>query len=194
MKTCIYCGSKVELLSGEIYKCSFCEVNLGPNSPYGEVGIDGTRPKIDGFKTGVVLRDEDYLAELSVKELMINSMTLSMMYSILKEMRLIRSEAYLLLKEAKDFLKLNNDKLPLDQINQFEHSIKSQGETYEFWTRKMWMVENVCIKKFGYCPAAIQERSLDQMENTTIKVSKKTMKINSTINSNISVSRETVAT
>lgn len=186
MKTCIYCGGKVELLSGEIYKCAFCNVNLGPNSPYGEVGEDGARPQTNGFKIGVILRDEDYLAGISINELL-NTMTLSMIYSILKEMRLIRSEAYLLLKNAKDFLKVNADKLSKQEKRDFEQSINSQGETYEFWTRKMWMVENVCIKKFGYCPAAIQEKTLDQMEQTTIKLSRKTMKIKS----NNNVSRET---
>lgn len=191
MKTCIYCGGEVELFSGEIYKCSFCNINLGPNSPYGEVGEDGTRPQISGFKTGVILRDEDYLAGLSIDELL-NTMTLSMIYSILKEMRLLRSESYLLLKNVKDFLKENNNLLTPKERCNLNESINTQGETYEFWTRKMWMVENVCIKKFGYCPAAIQERTLEQMEQTTIKLSKRTMKIN-TMKSNINyVSRETV--
>lgn len=190
MKTCIYCGGKVELFSGEIYKCSFCNVNLGPNSPYGEVGEDGSRPQINGFTTGIILRDEDYLAELTIDELL-NTMTLSMIYSILKEMRLIRSDSYLLLKNAKDFLKENIELLTAKEKHEFQESIDSQGETYEFWTRKMWMVENVCIKKFGYCPAAIQERTLDQMEQTTIKLSKRSMKINNT-KANVSyVSRET---
>ena len=188
MQTCIYCGGKVELLSGKIYKCSFCNINLGPNSPYGEVGENGSRPQISGFTSGIILRDEDYLAGLSINDLL-NTMTLSMIYSVLKEMRLLRSESYLLLKSAKDFLEVNNEQLSEQQKVDFKQSINSQGETYEFWTRKMWVVENVCIKKFGYCPAAIQERTLDQMEQTTIKFSKRTMKIRSTNG----VSRETLS-
>lgn len=177
MKTCIYCGDRVKLLSGEIYRCKHCEVNLGPNSPYGEVGEDGSRPGLEGFKSGVILRDEVYLSGLKVNDLM--KMNLSMIYSILKELRLLRSDAYALLAKANEILKQESE-LSASDFSKMKDATAVQGDNYEFWSRKMWMVENVCIKRFGYYPAAIHEKTLDQMEQNTLKNVKKNMVIKKT--------------
>lgn len=164
MYTCSYCGTEVSVNNEKAY-CSFCCIELGPNSKYGMYSVDGKR--LERFKQMSLVTSET--AKLPIDELYkLNPMDLLL---CLKEARKERGFIYNQLRTFNKF----------EDLGDFAKEI---GEEYEFWTRKCWTIENILINRFGYYPEKINSELIDAFSKRKEKSLSKTMVIRkkSTIN------------
>lgn len=135
MITCSYCASELKLNNDAAY-CSFCDIELGPNSEYGMYSEDGKRK--EKVKQQSLVTSET--AKLPIKELYkLNPMDLLL---CLKEARKERSFIFSQLRM-------------FNKLAEAEEIAEETGKEYEYWTRKCWTIENILINRFGYFPEKI---------------------------------------
>ncbi|EJW14320.1 hypothetical protein M5X00_23235 [Paenibacillus alvei] len=148
MKTCPYCGSVVEIRSGAYY-CGFCDMIL----PQELLQEEGKRKQFSINQASVSID----LADMSTPELMTRK-TYELLI-LLRHLRQKRSDSFNLMRILK---KANA------QADEFQAAASSSGKDYEWWTRKMWIVENIIRDRMNYVPARITDDYLLSIEKQII--------------------------
>ncbi|BFH18215.1 hypothetical protein J6TS7_29610 [Paenibacillus dendritiformis] len=158
MKTCAYCGSEVHIHT-EAY-CSFCEMIL----PLDLVQEDGYRKKLSSSHALVSLG----LADRTTPELM--TLATFELLHLLKMLRQKRSDAFNLMRILK---KANG------QVDDFQNAASSSGKDYEWWTRKMWIVENILRDRMDHYPMRISDDYLMSLVKQIKQSNEKPMTVRS---------------
>ncbi|AOZ94928.1 hypothetical protein [Paenibacillus crassostreae] len=156
MLTCPYCGSMIDI-SGDMYYCLFCEI---------EVMKD--RIQQDGARRQIHLEQRAYLE-------VVNQPTSELMkrdsYALVCLLRLVRQERTKVYHFLHIFKKAN------EQQDDFIQAADETGRDYEYWTRKVWILENILRERIGYFPERITDAYLQEMARNIEKSNRKQMKI-----------------
>lgn len=141
MKTCPYCGSRVEETPSHYY-CSFCVMNL-------ELSI----VQKDGQRLPIKKDHLEYSGfdQFTTPELMCLS-TIELLY-FLKNLRKERSDMYNSMYQIK---KVGNE----HQDDELKEGSVIAGDMYEQQTRRMFVVENIIRERMGYVPTRLTEKYL----------------------------------
>ncbi|QDZ77363.1 hypothetical protein D0437_32330, partial [Bacillus cereus] len=90
------------------------------------------------------------------------------LYLLLREVREARSQTYYGLQL-------------LNKASKEEHTLQATadetGGEYEYYTRKVWVIENILLERQGFFPEKITARVLEYMGEQIRKSKKKMMKI-----------------
>lgn len=154
MKTCPYCGSVVEIRSGAY--CGFCDMIL----PQELLQEEGKRKQFTVNQASVSID----LAEMSTPELMTRK-TYELLI-LLRHLRQKRSDSFNLMRILK---KANA------QADEFQEAASSSGKDYEWWTRKMWICENIIRDRMNYVPSRITDDYLINLEKQITESNNKNM-------------------
>ncbi|ALP39412.1 hypothetical protein ASL14_26420 (plasmid) [Paenibacillus sp. IHB B 3084] len=158
MKTCGYCGSAVERKSN-MYYCAFCDMELFRE----DVQEDGQRKPVS-ITAGATLAG----AERSTSELMeLDS------YYLTELLTLVRSQR----KQVYNSLRIVNKGAALSPG--FGQAQQQGGANYEYWTRKVWVIENILRERAGYYPGKITENYLNRFREQVYKSNEVLMLIRS---------------
>ena len=141
MKTCPYCGSNIEKIDSQFYYCDFCCMKLNINI------VKENNERLDVRFRDFVL---DAVIDKTTPEIMILS-TFELLY-LLKMIRAERTSNY-------NFLRIEN-KLNDIQQNSVVDKDNFSGEKYMYYTKKMYVVENIIRDRLGYVPDRITESYL----------------------------------
>ncbi|WP_054636934.1 hypothetical protein [Thalassobacillus sp. C254] len=155
--TCPYCGSRLD----QTFYCDFCVMT-----------IPKEKVQTDHLRENVLVRDfvfrED--AEKTTPEL--QSMTSFELMMLLKLIRKERATAYKLMTHFYRARKTGN----LEYQNQEE----DQGEDYQYWTKKMFVVENLLRERMVYIPQRLTDTYLENMRDHIKKLERKPMHVKTT--------------
>lgn len=169
--TCPYCSSELKVVPNGDYKnhasCSFCgNILFGEHSGWGMYSSNGKR-KSKVMKEMVFIQD----AEKPLSEL-VNYHTHDLLVC-LRLVRLERTKAYDLLRTFNKAF----DCLPEEDSKQFEDTAQESGGMYEYWTRRMWMLENLLMDRMGYFPKRIDDSMLIRIKEQSLKAQNRVMAI-----------------
>jgi hypothetical protein len=135
--TCPYCATEVN--AGNDYFCSFCQLEVRPAK-------DGSR-KPQHYQ----IYFDEYEVEKPTAELM-KLHTFQLLYLL----RLVRKE------RGNSYGSLNTFHKAVNAgAGEFKDNEQQQGKTYEYWTRKAWIIENILLDRMGYIPERINDRFLE---------------------------------
>ena len=137
MQTCPYCGLAL-VFDADHYYCTFCQMTIAS----ADVQQDGGRKPItaDPFVCA------DYV-ELSTPELMEKSTTF-----LIYLLRLVRKER----KNQYNYLRLFNKVMDTGS-NEYLEAAQESGKTYEWWTRKAWVIENILRDRMATFPVRVTD-------------------------------------
>ncbi|MFB4165627.1 hypothetical protein ACE1TI_17965 [Alteribacillus sp. JSM 102045] len=155
MKTCVYCGSKVDHLY-----CTFCDMELREDLLSDE-----------GKRKDVTFHDFAFLDWMnkSTPELMrMHTMELLL---LLREVRKARSNNFGTLHVFNKLREQNS--ADIEKLTSY------QGTEYEYVTRKTWVIENIIRDRLGYIPERMSQSFLIQQIEKS-KKKPKTMKMRKT--------------
>ncbi len=154
METCPYCGLELN----ERY-CSFCKMEIAAE----DVQHDGFRKPLtpDPFVVSAY-------AELSTPELMQKS-TYYLIY-LLREVRKERTGRF-------SSLRIFNKFEDTEYAEQFGEIAEETGQSYEWWTRKAWVIENILRDRMDHFPTRITDRYMIELAENMDQSSKKPMKL-----------------
>jgi hypothetical protein len=159
MKTCLYCGSKVESYQQHYY-CDFCEMK-----------IDRIDVQEDGKRKNLLPASQPTLEDLqkSTPELM--RFSIVELLFLLKFARHERSSIY---NQRYTFIQA------LKQgENQFKEGEQYTFKEYEFYTRKCFVLENLIRERIGYYPAKLTDSYIQTLAQKMDESTNKQMTINS---------------
>ncbi|KRE46149.1 hypothetical protein [Paenibacillus sp. Soil522] len=145
MKTCPYCHLAL-VLDADQYYCTFCQMTV--------VSIDVPN---DVSRKPLVFDSYFYAdyAELSTPELMKKST-----FFLVFLLRLVRQER----TDINKHLKLFNKVIDAGTHDYLEAAQES-GRTYEWWTRKAWVIENILRDRIGHFPTRITRYGTRKIQN-----------------------------
>ena len=137
MKTCPYCGVALEYDENH-YFCTFCQMTVAS----ADVQSNGRRKPLlaDPFVCA------DY-AELSTPELMEKST-----YFLMILLRQVRQER----KDKYNYVRLFNKVIDAGR-NEYLEVAQESGKTYEWWTRKAWVIENILRDRMATFPVRVTD-------------------------------------
>jgi hypothetical protein len=153
MKTCPYCGSKIERIDQQYYYCNFCSMKLNARI------VKENRERLDVRFQEFVL---DAYIDKKTPEIMILS-TFELLY-LLKMLRKERNDMY---HHMHVFHRAG-----IAGCKDFKEAEKETGRDYMYFTKKTFIVENIIRTRLGYVPERITENLVRYIEN--IKKDKKT--------------------
>lgn len=145
MPTCSFCGSTLEVKDTSYY-CCFCDLELVSD-----------QIQKNGLRRQVSLEQAASLGEAnqSTKELIQKDS-----YYLTCLLRLVRQERTRIYNYLRIFNRANK------QQADFVDQAQDMGERYEYWTRKMWVIENILRDRAGCFPERITDNYLrDMAEN-----------------------------
>jgi hypothetical protein len=157
MKTCPYCGSRVELYQQYFY-CGFCELKIDPK----DVQENGKRKNL----LPQAQPSHDTLHK-SVPELM--RLTTIELLCLLKMARKERSNVY---GERYVFIQAMKE-----GAQEFQEGEQATFQGYEYWTRKCFQLENLIRERIGYIPKQLTDSYLQTLASKMIQSTKKDMVI-----------------
>ncbi|MEK4448677.1 hypothetical protein N1I81_22845 [Bacillus sp. FSL M8-0052] len=140
MKTCPYCGSKVETIDHSRYYCEFCTMNISSDL----VKKDGVRISVV-YKEGASKKD----LEKSTPELMTLS-TVNLLF-LLKEARTVRTDI------TNEIRKLKKEIQNAGSVSSFKEAYVALNEDYIFFSKKMYVIENIIKTRLGYIPPRLDK-------------------------------------
>ncbi|MGG4278097.1 hypothetical protein ABEW25_22055 [Bacillus subtilis] len=145
MKTCPYCGSKVEKLDHLRYYCEFCTMN-----------IPSDLVKEDGVRISVIYKERASKNDLekTTPELMLLP-TVDLLF-LLKEARKQRSSA------TSEISKIKKEIQKVGSTSSFKEAYEVLNEDYKFFTKKMYVVENIIKTRLGYIPPKLDKHFFDK--------------------------------
>jgi hypothetical protein len=141
MKTCPYCGSNIEVFDSQFYYCDFCCMKLEKSI------IKENHERLN-------IRFRDFVLDSQIAKTTPELMTLSS-FELLYLLKAIRSER----SNSYNFLHMENkikDMAPgqLDDLENFS------GDNYTYYTKKMFVVENILRQRLGFVPDRITDNYL----------------------------------
>ncbi|CAM4317332.1 aspartyl-phosphate phosphatase Spo0E family protein [Paenibacillus alkaliterrae] len=143
METCPYCHVAL-VFDADQYYCTFCQMTV--------VSID---VPIDGSQEPLVLDSfffADY-AELSTPELMKKST-----FFFVFLLRLVQQERRNIYNQVRLFNKVTDS-----ETNEYLEASQESGKTYEWWTRKAWVIENILCGRMGHFLTRITDQYLSDL-------------------------------
>lgn len=143
MKTCPYCGSKVEIYIQDYY-CGFCEMK-----------IDRSEVQENSQRKNLLPESQpcpSYL-EKSTPELLCLS-TIDLLF-LLKFARKERSDIY-----HKRYIFIQAMKKGLNEVSDSEQYTFTE---YEYWTRKCFVLENIIRERIGYVPYKLTDSYINNL-------------------------------
>ncbi|MGX1196015.1 hypothetical protein [Metabacillus sp. SLBN-84] len=142
IKTCPYCGSKVNKIKEELFYCDFCEMRLA-----------GDLVKENHERLQVRVREfaADHYVSRSTPDLM--GLSSFELLQLLKFIRKERSDMY----HHLSVFKRAETQVGTGEFKDME---QESGKEYEYLTRKMFVLENIIRERLGYVPKKITEAYL----------------------------------
>ncbi|MED0952740.1 hypothetical protein P4T70_32490 [Bacillus mobilis] len=164
---CPFCGSEAKFNKNGILavaECEFCGAALtDPDTGYPKLWNEGEgRYNFHNIKANMFLE----LAEQSVQ--ILRTYHTYDLYLLLKEVRNERASMY---HGLHIFNKAS------DQEDGFKEVADVQGKDYEYWTRRMFVIENILRERQGWFPERIDAKFLSGVEDKIRKCLKKNMVI-----------------
>ncbi|CAI6329678.1 hypothetical protein NRS6107_21165 (plasmid) [Bacillus subtilis] len=142
MKTCSYCGTPVHKKE-HLYYCNFCLMYLED----GYVEEDGERININ-------YREYALESDLDKPTFELMDFPTIELLSLLKIARNKRSSQY------DNLSNLNKALEQLEDPSEYAESQKECQKKYEFFTKKMYSIENILKQRLGYIPPRIDKALL----------------------------------
>ncbi|MFC5714376.1 hypothetical protein ACFPU1_16645 [Thalassorhabdus alkalitolerans] len=140
--TCPYCGSRLD----QNFYCEFCVMTI----PKEKVQTDHQREKV--LVRDFVFRED---AEKTTPEL--KNMTSFELMMLLKLIRKERATAYKLMTHFYRARKTGNP--------EYQDQEEDQGTDYQYWTKKMFVVENLLRERMVYIPQRLTDSYLEKMRD-----------------------------
>ncbi|MED1738150.1 hypothetical protein P4U97_01195 [Bacillus swezeyi] len=141
MKTCPYCGSKVEKLDHLRYYCEFCTMN-----------IPSDLVKEDGVRISVIYKERASKKDLekTTPELMLLP-TVDLLF-LLKEVRKVRTDT------TNEIRKLKKEIQNVGSVSSSDReAYELLNEDYIFFSKKMYVIENIIKTRLGYIPPRLDK-------------------------------------
>ncbi|MCY9339755.1 hypothetical protein MOF28_15475 [Bacillus haynesii] len=144
MKTCPYCGSRVENIDHSRYHCEFCSMH-----------IPSDLVKEDCVRISVIYRESASKKDLekTTPELMLFP-TVDLLF-LLKEARTVRSDTT---DEIRKLKKKNQN----TKSAYFKENYDALNKEYTFVTKKMYVIENILKTRLGYIPPRLDKNFFDK--------------------------------
>ncbi len=143
MHTCGFCGSPVHVPASEAVYCSFCKMDLFPEDI-----------QKDGHRKSVLAAAEPLLGDAE------NPTPVLMEFNTLHLIRLLR----LVRAERKERYNLMRIILKGIEEQPELHTAKDTAkDLYEYWSRKVWVIENILRERSSVFPVKISDDYLDTM-------------------------------
>ncbi|WP_100401043.1 hypothetical protein [Bacillus sp. FJAT-44742] len=140
--TCPYCGSCLD----QNFYCDFCVMTILKE-----------KVQTDHHRENVLVRDFVFRenAEKTTPEL--QSMTSFELMMLLKLIRKERATAYKLMTHFYRARKTGNP--------EYQDQEEDQGTDYQYWTKKMFVVENLLRERMVYIPQRLTDSYLEKMRD-----------------------------
>lgn len=157
MKTCPYCGTQVKPYHHHFY-CSFCDLKIDPK----DVQENGKRKKL--LPQAQPAHDTLYKSVPELTGLTIIEL-LYLLKMARKERTTVYGERYVFIQAMKK------------GAQEFQEGEQSSYQSYEYWTRKCFQLENLIRERIGYIPQQLTESYLQTLASKMIQSTKKDMLI-----------------
>ncbi|MBT2699077.1 hypothetical protein J7E79_16940 [Bacillus sp. ISL-40] len=141
MKTCPYCGSKIEKINHEYYYCDFCCMQLDARI------VKENHERLD-------VRFRDFAFASYIHKTTPEIMTLST-FELLYLLKIIRKERNEMYHQMHLFHRVGKE-----GITGYNEMEKETGRDYMYYTKKAFVVENIIRTRLGYVPERITESYL----------------------------------
>ncbi|SMQ86877.1 hypothetical protein SAMN05444673_6947 [Bacillus sp. OV166] len=141
MKTCPYCGSKIEKINHEYYYCDFCCMQLDARI------VKENHERLD-------VRFRDFAFASYIDKTTPEIMTLST-FELLYLLKMIRKERNDMYHHMHVFRRASEA-----GSNNYKEAEKDSGRDYLYFTKKTFVVENIIRTRLGYVPQRISESYL----------------------------------
>ena len=152
MKTCPYCGSKIEKINQDYYYCDFCSMKLD------ERIVKENHERLD-------VRFRDFAFASYIDKTTPEIMTLST-FELLYLLKMIRKERNDMYHYMHVFRRAG------EESNEFIEAEKESGGDYLYFTKKAFVVENIIRTRLGYVPERITENYLVNYLQTSKMIKK----------------------